>query len=68
MIMNVTVDGTLFLFDPETFMVTICTWHGEEATLPVTHLCTFFAYLGSARVQLPTPLPLAGSPSNEESS
>lgn len=43
--MNVTVEGTLFLVDLDTLEVTICTWQGEEANLPVSHLCAFVDHL-----------------------
>jgi len=36
--MDVTVERTLFILDLDTLEVTICTWQGEEANLPVSHL------------------------------
>jgi hypothetical protein len=59
--MNVTVEGTLFLVDLDTLVVTICTWQGEEAKLPISHLCAFVEHLRSSSVSLPAQLPRATS-------
>jgi hypothetical protein len=52
--LNVTVEGTLFLVDLGTYQVTICTWAGEEATLPLAHLSSFIDCLRSAGVEFPS--------------
>jgi len=51
--LNLTVDGTLFLVDLGTLKVTICTWQGGEALLPVSHLCAFVDHLRTVQVALP---------------
>ena len=51
--MDVTVERTLFLLDLDTMEVTICTWQGVEATMPVTHLCSLVDYVRSSGVPLP---------------
>lgn len=56
--MDVTVEGTLFLLDLGTLELTICTWQGEEATLPVTHLCSLVDYVRSCGISLPTSPPV----------
>jgi len=57
--MTVTVERTLFLLDPGTFDITITTWGGEEATVPVSHLYALVDRLRAAGVAVPAPLPPA---------
>jgi hypothetical protein len=64
--MDVTVDGTLFLLDLDSLEVTICTWGGEEARLPVVHLCALVDHLRSLRVPLPDPLPAVTVDADEQ--
>lgn len=54
--MIVTVDRTLFLLSLDTLEVTICTWEGEEASMPILHLCAFVDHVRATDLQLP-PLP-----------
>lgn len=51
--MDVTVGRTLFILDLDTLEVTICTWEGEEARLPVMHLCSLLDHLRTKGVALP---------------
>jgi len=56
--MDVTIDGTLFLLDLDTLRVTICTWEGEEASLPVAQLCAFVDHLRKNGLPLPSSPPV----------
>jgi len=51
--MDVNVERTLFLVDLDSLEVTICTWMGEEAKVPVTHLCSLVDHLRSVGIHLP---------------
>lgn len=57
--MNVTVGRTLFLLDFATFQVTICTWEGEEVSLPVAQLCAFVDHLRDQDLPVPPSPPVA---------
>ena len=56
--MDVTVERTLFLLDLGTLEVTICTWEGEEASLPVAQLCSLVDYVRSQGIVLPPSPPV----------
>ncbi len=57
--MDVTIGGTLFLLDLDTFRVTICTWEGGEASMSVAHLCAFVDHLREKNLRLPPSPPVA---------
>ena len=59
--MDVTVERTLFLLDPNTMEVTICTWQGEEATLPISHLLSLVDHVRSGGISLPLSPPVLSS-------
>ncbi len=56
--MDVTVERTLFLLDFDTMEITICTWQGEEANLPVSHLLSLVDYVRASGVRLPPSPPV----------
>ena len=56
--MDVTVERTLFLLDLETLEVNICTWQGEEARVPIPHLCSLVDYVRSRGIPLPPSPPV----------
>ena len=56
--MDITVEKTLFLLDEKALEVTICTWNGEEATLPISHLCSMVDYVRSRNMPLPPSPPV----------
>ncbi len=63
--MDVIVERTLFLLDRGTLEVTICTWQGEEASLPLSHLCSLVDYVRSSGVPLPPCPPVVVTGGNE---
>lgn len=65
--MDVIVEGTLFLADLDTLEVKICTWQGEEANLPISHLASFVDHVRSSGVPLPPGPPVVpGGHESEE--
>ncbi len=66
--MDVTIERTLFLLNLETMEVTICTWQGEEATLPISHLLSLVDHVRSSGISLPLcpPVLLGGNLSDDE--
>lgn len=51
--MHIIVERTLFLLDLSTLEVTIYTWQGQEATLPISHLCSLVDSVRSSSLPLP---------------
>ncbi|HBL27391.1 MAG TPA: hypothetical protein DD490_11205 [Acidobacteria bacterium] len=52
-----TIETTFFLFSDGSLDVTLTTWEGGEATLPVSHLVSFVDYLRATDCPMPDPLP-----------
>ena len=63
-----TIETTFFLLSDGSLDVTLTTWEGGEATLPVSHLVSFVDHLRATDCPMPDPLPTVtvSVPTDEE--